>query len=610
MKREEEIHRRDHLNSYQKSTLNKRSNFLRYTFSSKLAENVSEEFSETKEPVYTPQVEAISPTLPSDSLQEDTTFRSTKDELLQQITKVDREIAKAESQIQKLKKKQQELEEIASKPAVVKEEEEIAQPKHQSLAQKIYADNRKKAQEAHSLLDKLGPKVDLPLYNQPSDTPVYHENKRRHLTFKKRLMEYFKRKHTERESREKYMTASYSRLMQEWLRKVEKIESSAKRKAKEAKSREFFEKVFPELRKQREDKERFNRVGARIKSEADLEEIMDGLQEQEMEDKKMRSYAVIPPILLDAKQRKLTYQNNNGLIEDFVAEYKERQLLNVWTDQEREIFREKYLQHPKNFGLVASYLERKSVCDCVQHYYLSKKTEGYRQLLRKSRQRARASRNAQKPTAAGGGAAGSGLGAGAGAAGDPGTTGVTTRQSVAALQREQQQRELREQRQQQEREREHSAPENISSSIAPRDSSPIPHVGLQVNPGNSEGSSTSTTTSAPTVAGSAVVSIVSMASGPTSGSGILSPSNSSGVQSTAGLCTYMVTDSVPDKEMDKENKSSSEGKLENKKERRKEEKKKKKEEVDSSDEECVDNQGKYSIFVSSFLPGWHVFLLH
>lgn len=38
--------------------------------------------------------------------------------------------------------------------------------------------------------------------------------------------------------------------------------------------------VFPELRKQREDKERFNRVGSRIKSEADLEEIMDGLHEQ------------------------------------------------------------------------------------------------------------------------------------------------------------------------------------------------------------------------------------------------------------------------------------------------------------------------------------------
>ena len=48
------------------------------------------------------------------------------------------------------------------------------------------------------------------------------------------------------------------------------------------KEREFYEKVFPELRKQREDRERFSRVGSRIKSDADLEEIMDGLQEQEV----------------------------------------------------------------------------------------------------------------------------------------------------------------------------------------------------------------------------------------------------------------------------------------------------------------------------------------
>lgn len=49
-----------------------------------------------------------------------------------------------------------------------------------------------------------------------------------------------------------------------------------------AKHRELFEKVFSELRKQREDRERFTRVGARVKSDAEMEEIMDGLQEQEV----------------------------------------------------------------------------------------------------------------------------------------------------------------------------------------------------------------------------------------------------------------------------------------------------------------------------------------
>lgn len=85
--------------------------------------------------MYNPQVEAISPTFPDQNTQDDQAFRTTKDELIQQIGKVDREIAKAESQIAILKKKQAEIEEIAIKPAVKAEVEEVTAPKHQSLPQ-------------------------------------------------------------------------------------------------------------------------------------------------------------------------------------------------------------------------------------------------------------------------------------------------------------------------------------------------------------------------------------------------------------------------------------------------------------------------------------------
>lgn len=57
-------------------------------------------------PAYNPQVEAISPTLPADNVAEDANFRSTKDDLLQQISKVDREISNIESTIAMLKKKE------------------------------------------------------------------------------------------------------------------------------------------------------------------------------------------------------------------------------------------------------------------------------------------------------------------------------------------------------------------------------------------------------------------------------------------------------------------------------------------------------------------------
>ncbi len=96
----------------------------------------------------------------------------------------------------------------------------------------------------------------------------------------------------------------------------------------------------------------------------------------------MHAYAVIPPLLLPPQERRRKFTNNNGLTQDPLLIYNERKFINMWTDAEMEIFREKYLQHPKNFGLIAQYLERKTVSDCVQYYYLSKKTANYKQLLR------------------------------------------------------------------------------------------------------------------------------------------------------------------------------------------------------------------------------------
>lgn len=236
---------------------------------------------DTREPIstgtYHPQVEAISPTLPNDPSE---TYRAIKDELLQQISKVDSDIQKVDKQIQSLKSKEATLKEASAvKPAASEEAQEV-QTRHRSLAQTIYAENRRKANAAHSILAQLGSKVELPLYNQPSDTDTCQEIIERHLTFRHRLMAHFQQIKTARMTRTGTFAESYAIKSQEWLKRVDKQESTVKRKAKDAKNREFFEKVFPELRKQREDKERFNRVGSRIKSEADYEEIMEGFQEQ------------------------------------------------------------------------------------------------------------------------------------------------------------------------------------------------------------------------------------------------------------------------------------------------------------------------------------------
>lgn len=73
----------------------------------------------------------------------------------------------------------------------------------------------------------------------------------------------------------------------------------------------------------------------------------------------MRSYAVIPPIMFDSRQRRLVFHNENGSNVDMEAELSAYKTLNLWTSGEKETFRDKYIQQAKNFGFIASHLERK-----------------------------------------------------------------------------------------------------------------------------------------------------------------------------------------------------------------------------------------------------------
>ncbi|XP_039360959.1 nuclear receptor corepressor 2 isoform X7 [Mauremys reevesii] len=354
----------------------------------------------SKERSLTGKLEPVSPVSPAhpDSELDLLPSRLSKEELIQNMDRVDREITMVEQQISKLKKKQQQLEEEAAKPP--EPEKPISPPpiesKHRSLVQIIYDENRKKAEAAHRILEGLGPQVELPLYNQPSDTRQYHENIKINQAMRKKLILYFKRRNHARKQWEQKFCQRYDQLMEAWEKKVERIENNPRRRAKESKVREYYEKQFPEIRKQRELQERMqSRVGQRgsglsmsaARSEHEVSEIIDGLSEQENLEKQMRQLAVIPPMLYDADQQRIKFINMNGLMDDPMKVYKDRQVMNMWSEQEKETFREKFMQHPKNFGVIASFLDRKTVADCVLYYYLTKKSENYKNLVRRNYRR-------------------------------------------------------------------------------------------------------------------------------------------------------------------------------------------------------------------------------
>lgn len=58
-------------------------------------------------------------------------------------------------------------------------------------------------------------------------------------------------------------------------------------------------------------------------------------------EKQMRQLSVIPPMMYDSEQRRVKFINMNGLMEDPMKVYKSRQFMNVWSEHEKALFKEK-----------------------------------------------------------------------------------------------------------------------------------------------------------------------------------------------------------------------------------------------------------------------------
>ena len=79
-----------------------------------------------------------------------------------------------------------------------------------------------------------------------------------------------------------------------------------------------------------------------------------------------------------------TYYNsfNSHRVLDPKQEAYEQSVTNVWTDMEKCIFLDRFLQHPKDFRKIATYLRNKSTKDCIAFYYNSKQTVPYKKALK------------------------------------------------------------------------------------------------------------------------------------------------------------------------------------------------------------------------------------
>ncbi|KAJ7517145.1 hypothetical protein O6H91_21G012000 [Diphasiastrum complanatum] len=101
-------------------------------------------------------------------------------------------------------------------------------------------------------------------------------------------------------------------------------------------------------------------------------------------DEHVRPFLRMPAMVLDDKERVFRkFLSKNGLVEDPLSLEQERETMNPWTSEERQIFLDKFAAFNKNFSKIASYLQHKTTADCVVFYYRNHKSEDFEKIRRR-----------------------------------------------------------------------------------------------------------------------------------------------------------------------------------------------------------------------------------
>ncbi|CAL8089686.1 unnamed protein product [Calicophoron daubneyi] len=381
---------------------------------------------QTKEPAYHPQVEAISPAPEESRLADvqDAKIHREREEINRQLAIVDADIKKQEAHLRNLCERETRLaRRLASASGQGAEEADgksAASPipgghspksdadrvndlerTFENPIQTFISENRCRNRQHHLIFTRLcGPTVKaspyaLPLYRQPSDLASLRAIRSDfHQQFRGKLIRYLRSRRRAEESRIRFLAQQYAHHSVIFTKKVDKLFNSSKRRQRDARHRDIFEKVMPEVKKSREEREvNHGSECPRTRTSEVVEEIPVAVNNVESgqttpydpveEMNKMKEYAIDPPICLAPWERKYRFICQAGLVTDCRAQLQEEQDLSKWSEEEKHTFKERYLATPKNFPNIASFLEGKTVAECIHYYYLSKKKENYKQLLKK-----------------------------------------------------------------------------------------------------------------------------------------------------------------------------------------------------------------------------------
>lgn len=102
--------------------------------------------------------------------------------------------------------------------------------------------------------------------------------------------------------------------------------------------------------------------------------------------KTYRNIQKMPTFILDKRERMGSrFISDNGLVEDPIDVEKQRAVVNLWTEEDRQMFLDNYALFGKNFKKIASFFQHKTVAECVEFYYKNHKSESFQKTKKNSK---------------------------------------------------------------------------------------------------------------------------------------------------------------------------------------------------------------------------------
>ncbi|KAM0787666.1 hypothetical protein ACM66B_003729 [Microbotryomycetes sp. NB124-2] len=126
--------------------------------------------------------------------------------------------------------------------------------------------------------------------------------------------------------------------------------------------------------------------GDAVRSEAEFLEILASLETADMRDptvRATRTAAVVPDMIIDDTERREFIgldDDSRRKVDNPVEFYGVRAPLDLWTEDEVQVFCKRFAAYPKQFGRIASALPDKTTAQCVLFYYRMKNTIDFRSL--------------------------------------------------------------------------------------------------------------------------------------------------------------------------------------------------------------------------------------